>query len=468
MTPNNISKNPYGESTNPFFVGGLIPPEKFVGRTTEINIAFDQIISRSHLAIWGSSSMGKSSLLHYLTSSQIWEQQGLDSELCQAIFVYVNCTSVQPFTPTKFWREMLRELLGIVEKKFNGASSWRIELSHIINQILNQNEVNRNDLRTVLEKIGNQNKFLVLLLDDYDMALYSHEKYTETEMLTFLSEFRNLAVHSQEGEYLSTVVASSQPLNLLGPKITFKVSPWYNHYLFVPLKPFTLEETAEMFARMPPELSLRPEQHKEVKKLTGGHPKLLETAGFLLYENFRQGQKILGKKFQEDFLNATQLVFEGIWKSFHYKQQLLLMLIVLRDLRASLKEKYQFNLRSIEQILSQQERELVALEEQGILQRTVRETINKRVMRPPIVEKCEVFVISSSIMEWWVIQEIVNKRDETRLHQLERAALGLTHDQEVEIRNFIRWLWDNAGEIQPKVDWFSKLIATFDGTVGSS
>ncbi|WP_088242656.1 ATP-binding protein [Calothrix rhizosoleniae] len=467
MAPNNISKNPYRESTNPFFVGGPIPPNKFVGRTTEINIAFDQIINRSHLAIWGSSRMGKSSLLQYLTSSQIWEQQGLDSELCQAIFVYVNCTSIQPFTPTEFWREMLRELLGIVKKNY-GTCSWGIELSHVIDEILNRNEVNRSDLRTVLEKIGNHNKFLVLLLDDYDMALYSHDKYTETEMLTFLSEFRNLAVHSQEGEYLSTVVASSQPLNLLGPKITFKVSPWYNHYLFLPLKPFTLEETAEMFARMPTQLSLKPEQQKEVKKLTGGHPTLLETAGFLLYNNFRQGHKVIEKKFQEDFLNASQLIFESIWASCHHEEQLLLMLIVLRNLGSSLQKKDQFDLDCIEKILSQKERELFALEEQGVLQRKVCKTINKRLLRPPIEEKREIFVISSFIMEWWITQEIINKRDEIRLRELERTALGLSHDQAVEISNLIRWLWNNPNEIQHNVDWFSTLVATFDGTVGRS
>lgn len=71
-------------------------------------------------------------------------------------------------------------------------------------------------------------------------------------------------------------------------------------------------------------------------------------------------------------------------------------------------------------------------------------------------------------MEWWITQEIINKRDEIRLRELERTALGLSHDQAVEISNLIRWLWNNPNEIQHNVDWFSTLVATFDGTVGRS
>ena len=38
---------------NPFFPGKPVPPEHFVGRTSEINCAFDLICARSHFALWG-------------------------------------------------------------------------------------------------------------------------------------------------------------------------------------------------------------------------------------------------------------------------------------------------------------------------------------------------------------------------------------------------------------------------------
>jgi hypothetical protein len=45
-------------SSNPFFPGKPVLPESFVGRTSEINYAFDQIHNRSHFAIWGGPGMG--------------------------------------------------------------------------------------------------------------------------------------------------------------------------------------------------------------------------------------------------------------------------------------------------------------------------------------------------------------------------------------------------------------------------
>ena len=38
----------------PFYIGGPVPPDRFVGRTSAITTAFDQILNTSHLAVYGS------------------------------------------------------------------------------------------------------------------------------------------------------------------------------------------------------------------------------------------------------------------------------------------------------------------------------------------------------------------------------------------------------------------------------
>lgn len=91
-------------SQNPFFIGGPVPPEHFVGRKSEIDAAFDQILNRSHLAIWGSPGMGKSSFLNFLTASQAWRERRLS--FFETVIVYLNCTNINPFTPFAFWREV--------------------------------------------------------------------------------------------------------------------------------------------------------------------------------------------------------------------------------------------------------------------------------------------------------------------------------------------------------------------------
>ncbi|MFX1355537.1 MAG: ATP-binding protein, partial [Promethearchaeota archaeon] len=91
---------------NPFFVGGPVPPDRFVGRTAESNEAYDQIANQSHLALWGSPGMGKSSLLRYLAECpEAWQKRRLDPT--KAIIVSLHCTALHPFTPPKFWRGVL-------------------------------------------------------------------------------------------------------------------------------------------------------------------------------------------------------------------------------------------------------------------------------------------------------------------------------------------------------------------------
>ncbi|MEM9542140.1 MAG: hypothetical protein AAGA60_21945 [Cyanobacteria bacterium P01_E01_bin.42] len=86
---------------NPFTVGQSVPPDRFVGRDTQIAMAFDQIFNRGHLAIWGGSGMGKTSFLEQLTSPEFWQLQGQDPK--DATIALVNCLSIQPSPDKSPW-----------------------------------------------------------------------------------------------------------------------------------------------------------------------------------------------------------------------------------------------------------------------------------------------------------------------------------------------------------------------------
>ncbi|MFM6814872.1 MAG: ATP-binding protein, partial [Dolichospermum sp.] len=99
--------------------------------------------------------------------------------------------------------------------------------------------VTNDSLRQALRRLGKKDKFLLLLVDDFDAALVSNDQYTEAEMGTFLAQCRSLAVHTEESQYLSMIVTSLEPLSKPGPPLNPNASPWYNHYLFQSLKLFT-------------------------------------------------------------------------------------------------------------------------------------------------------------------------------------------------------------------------------------
>ncbi|BAY88350.1 MULTISPECIES: ATP-binding protein [unclassified Tolypothrix] len=417
-------------SQNPFFVGGPVPPEYFFGRSAEVRTAFDQISRRAHLAIYGSPGMGKSSLLRYIASPKIWEARGRD--ISKALIVSINCAGISPFTASGFWREILSLLQDATEDDES--------LQADIKQLLQEEKVEKGDLRRMLRKIGQRDKFLLLLLDDYDAALQPNEQYTETQMLTFLSEFRDLAVHSNEGKYLSTIVTTFRRLNELGPTIKPGGSPWYNHYLFRLLRPLPATEVNNQLA-IPIPGSLR----AGVLEIIDGHPALLQNAGYLLYDTLLAGNTPDIQSFAQDFESATEQYFRDTWRFSTEEEQILLMLIALVRLQGRLNRNTRYALGDIDLVFSQRSRELVDLEERGVIQRT-------------LDEGKTVYSFNSSMMEWWVIQEIYNT-NEAQLDGREKVFLNLmSREQAGTVKKAIRWVWQHRDIVQSLV-WIVRKLA---------
>lgn len=416
-------------SQNPFYVGGPVPPDYFFGRNSEVRIAFDQISRRAHLAIYGSPGMGKSSLLRYLASPIVWQSRGRDAT--KAFIISINCTGISPFTPSGFWREILSRLQDEVE----GDDSLQTE----IKQLLQEERVEKGDLRRMLRKIGQRDKFLLLLLDDYDAALHPNDQYTESQMLTFLSEFRDLAVHSNEGKYLSTIVTTFRRLNELGPTITPGGSPWYNHYLFRLLRPLPPNEVNTRLA-IPISGNLR----AGVLDIIDGHPALLQNAGYLLYDTILAGQTPNIQSFTRDFESATEQYFRDTWRFSTEEEQILLMLIALVRLQGRLNRNTRYALGDIDLVFSQRSRELIDLEERGVILRT-------------LDEGKTVYIFNSSMMEWWVIQEIYNT-NEAQLEGREKVFLNLmSREQAGTVKKAIRWVWQHRDVVQSLVWIIRKL-----------
>ncbi|WP_246162604.1 MULTISPECIES: AAA family ATPase [Brasilonema] len=259
---------------NPFTPRRPVAPERFVGRIYEIAAACALVNARGHVAIWGGPGMGKRSLLEKLASPQTMEEHGLDPSV--AVVVLLSCESITPFTPYGFWEEVLKE----INDKLDRGSQLQVE----IETFLGEGGASRNSLRHVLKELGRQNKFLLLLVDDFDVVLSPNEKYAEADMVTFLSECRSLAVHCHESKYLSMIVTSRKRLNELNPTLNLNASPWFNHYLFLHLQLFTEQEVEELLKPLTTQMTLQ--LRENISQMAGRHPTLLQIAGFHLYNLF--------------------------------------------------------------------------------------------------------------------------------------------------------------------------------------
>ena len=418
-------------TSNPFIVGQPVPPERFVGRDSQIEIAFDQIFNRGNLAIWGGSGIGKTSFLELLTSPEVWQIQGHDPKA--AVIVLLNCLSIQPFNAHSFWRR----ILSLIKSKLES----NLELHTDIDTLLEKDKVVSDDLVKILRKLGEYNKFLLLLVDDYDAALRKNEHYNEADIEAFLSECRSLAYFAEERKYISMIVASSRRLTELGTQLTPDKSPWYNHYLFQALKPFTDSEVDALLVGMP----ITPALRDGIREIADGNPALLQNAGYLLYQELRTGKVPDPNTFARDFQSATEQFFQATWELSNELEKILLMLIALCSLEGRLSNE-RYALRGIENIFSQKEIEMNGLEMRGIIKR--REQGGKAT-----------YSFASSLMEWWVVKKIQNST-ETELQERQKVFLNLmSHKQAEKITATIHWMWEHKDEVPSILQWIGKVIA---------
>ncbi|NEO16936.1 MULTISPECIES: ATP-binding protein [unclassified Moorena] len=423
---------------NPFTYGQPVPPDRFVGRRSEIQAAFDQIYNRSNLAIWGGPAMGKTSFLELLASPQVWQKYGQDPS--QAVIVLLSCQSIQPFTAPRFWKEVF----NLLQEELHSEP----DLQEQIQTLLDQGRASTKGMRKVLKQLGKRHKFLVLLVDDYDWALRENPHYSSAEMETFVTECRSIAYHSRERRYLSMIVASLRPLNELGPDLNPNSSPWYNHYLFQSLKPFTDPDIDHLMAGIP----ITPTLRDLIRDIAGGHPALLQIAGSLLYRELKTGKAPDAEAFARDFEATTLSIFETIWKRCSEVEQALLMLIALFKLNGRLHHNKHFDLRGIEVIFSQHQRELTNLTEQGVIIRN--QSSNQDSKKPD-------YVLTSSIMERWVIQELWQTNN-TLLEDRQKVFLNLlSHTQAHQVTEAIKWLWQHQEKVKIALAWVTKVLAAF-------
>ncbi|MGI2907066.1 nSTAND1 domain-containing NTPase [Tolypothrix sp. VBCCA 56010] len=422
---------------NPFTPGKTVKVKDFIGRQHEMDYAIDQIFNSGHLAIHGSSGIGKSSFLKYLIDPRNRQEQGLETN--EYFMIYLDCKLVNPFTASDFWRKVIILLLEEL-KSINSVHSQ-------LDIILREEIVEVENIKQILRQIGAAEKYLTLLLDHFDTVFTEENSFTDDDRQKFLKEFRNLA-DCEEGRCFSTIVASNKPLNKLAANLTANNTSWYDNYLFVPIKAFEQTEVDEFLKSIPSPWNTNLDLKKGVQTITGNHPKLLQTACFLLHPTLRAAKKPDINKFALEFFRSTESFFRNTWESLNDREKLLLMLLALSHLGGRLNKQRQYNLGNIDiNDFSKGERELLEMEEEGIIKSTIEQ--NKKV-----------YSFASSIMEWWVIKEIENSSLE-ELTKKEKLFGNVTRQQVQKIQNVIEQVWKNKDAIRSSVQWFGELVAAF-------
>jgi hypothetical protein len=428
-----------GESTimlNPFYTSGSMPSAHFVGREQTVENVFKHIKNRSNSAFHGISGIGKSSLLRFICDPVAWQKYGLGQNISDFYPVFIDCLSIAPFTPQNFFRQILESLRHQFEEP--------TPLSALIDSLLVQDEIDRSDLGTILGHIEQDKKNLLLLLDDFSCALTSHESNSDTQILTFLSDLRALAINCSH----IICVTTHRSIVELSPVIAQNSpSPWYNQYSMYPIDPFSEGEIEEHFFQAGSRLKMPivSEALKDtVLAITHGHPALLQHAGNLLHEFLSANADPLSpKNFAERFFVRTEHLFQNIWRCSTQNERVLLMLIALNNQEGRLNDR-KFNLRNLDSILRQYSTELIHLKK-SIVVETSDSWGNPQ------------YKFASAMMEWWILQEI-ERNNGASLEKYEMTLLNLiSQEQMANIKGVFSRVWETKENIASFIESVVKI-----------
>jgi hypothetical protein len=413
------------QQQNPFWVGRAVPPERFLGRRELARKLCDLVRSRQSVNLHGENGMGKGSLLRYLESELPWRALGWQQDWASILFVRLNCATLEPFQPAKLWKAILEGLGNHPQARASSAVQIAVAAA------LAATPSRGDDLRPLLRQMGQEGLYLALLLYDYDIVLQTHPEYDAATARSHLQDFRSLAVSNPDGDFVAEVVATRRFVKDIGPP-TRRGSPWYNHYVRLPVLPFEEKEVGVVLELLPQALGHLKEP---ISRLAGGHPTLLQHACWLAWDTHQAGDSLEIVKLISGLEQGTRHVLEDLWESSTREEQLILLLTAVQDLGGQLGSQ-NYRLDDLSHVLLQYSHALRSLYERGL------------ILGDPMfmgLQEGKQYPIFSPIMTWWVAgTPAITEAEQVRRRQL---LLGRMSREQVErVGKVLTWLWDQRNE----------------------
>jgi serine/threonine-protein kinase len=316
---------------NPFIYGGPVTTQQFVGRAQEVDRVFDQLSSqaRGSVAIIGERRIGKTSLLHYVAAPDVVRRWNLQEDT--SVFIFQDCGSVAPFTITRFWQTILKRLLRLLGAKHQDAA-----LLDTVQGLLSASEITTLDIEFLLDDLHEHGLLLILMLDEFEWLIRTDPE-NEATTRDLLGGLRALINHVPRT--LSLIVATRQPLDKVCRDVRFMGSPFYNNFVFIHLRPFSLEEAESLFAQMLAGTGVAFSQAEKdlIYDLAGTHPLLLQTAAALVFDlkagGARETKDLVA--IREQFCDLVEHQFEDFWRWSGARERHILVQIASGDQEAA-------------------------------------------------------------------------------------------------------------------------------------
>jgi tetratricopeptide (TPR) repeat protein len=258
---------------NPFIFSDPVATERFIGRKREVRTIFDRLANPTpgSTAVSGETRIGKTSLLHYISSPKIAKKWGLSPEKCT--FIFMDGQTIAPFSPLEFWHYVLKSLAA---RKAHEAG--------YIEGLLKRDDVRGFELGELVDRIARDAKLVVLLLDEFEYVV-KHLSPDDPELLYLLRALINRPMRG-----LALVLASGEPLHALLRDFRFSGSPFPTSFTLLSLGPFSPEETNKLIDVYTRDTGVTfSETDKDFAyEISKGHPYWLQKVCFKLFQRYME------------------------------------------------------------------------------------------------------------------------------------------------------------------------------------
>jgi len=265
--------------SNPFYYGGRVEPDQFVGRQSELRRIFTALEvahtgQMQSVSVVGPRRIGKSSLLWYVTQ----RYSAFLQNAARYRFVYLDLQDARCHT--------LQGLLGQITTEL-GIRGKIGQLSLVTFQ-------------DAIIALKQQGILPVICLDEFEELV---ERQTAFPGDVYDSWRSLMNQHA-----LAFITASKTPLPALAQAGKY-TSPFFNVFTSLPLGEFTDSEARQLIARGAHcDHPFTPQEQEKLLRLAGRHPYKLQLAGSLLYIAKAQGKPVHWSRLQRDFYHQCEQV----------------------------------------------------------------------------------------------------------------------------------------------------------------
>ncbi len=396
---------------NPFVIGQPVRPEQFAGREREARMILSQVLQGGHVWVCGERGIGKTSLLRYLASPTAWHKY--DADLSRAFVVAVNCQMLTPFTPARFWEDVLEELREQAEKQSEDQPEETKEILNLIGGLPLPDLAPPRAWRKLWKTLREQSRRLILLIDEFDVVFQTRAGYADEDVKAFLQELRSQATSR---EFASVVAARRNPTEISSRLQNTHASEFFNHYLSLLLKPLDRNDVSELVRQAPETFRLKGGESEWLWEVAGGHPYVLQIALSLLFQNHVAGLEFAPGPLTKELIDLTNSFFATLWSELSEEEKALLTLITLKDLEERIEQR-PYKLSDLDINVSRPARKMGDLRSRGL-----------------IVERDMRLGLFSLPLELWILKEVESQPEVELTRLLEQCDQVLSRRQTDQLR----------------------------------